>query len=184
MKRRTLLTFALLLAVPGMAWAQEKAEKEMPAGHQMGEMAMDGDRAAMHAAMVEKATAAIRAGDEAFVEAFNTGDAAGLAALYTDDAMLMAPGAAAVQGPDAIEGMMAGFFGEGPGPQLSLDTKNVELMMSPGMGHTAVATGSWTMNGADGAHLDHGKFMVVWRQTDDGWKMARDMWNSDMAPGS
>lgn len=182
MKRWTLLTFALFLVLPGIARAQEEAEKEMPAGHEMGEMAMDGDRAAMHAHMVEMATSAIHAADEAFVQAFNTGDAAGVAAIYADDAMVMAPGTPAVQGRPAIEGMMSGFFGEGPGPQLSIDTKNVELMMAPGMGHTAVATGSWTMNAPDGTHLDHGKALVVWRQTDDGWKIWRDMWNSDMAP--
>ncbi|MGD8496497.1 MAG: SgcJ/EcaC family oxidoreductase [Gemmatimonadales bacterium] len=181
MKRWTLLTFALFLVLPGIAQAQEEAEKEMPAGHEMGEMA-EMDRDAMHAQMVASATAAIHAADEAFVQAFNTGDAAGVAAIYTDDAMVMAPGAPAVRGTAAIEGMMGSFFGEGPGPQLSIDTKNVELMMSPGVGHTAVATGSWTMNAPDGTHLDHGKALVVWRQTDDGWKISRDMWNSDMAP--
>jgi uncharacterized protein (TIGR02246 family) len=182
MKRWTPLMLAMLLGVPTLALAQEDAEKEMPAGHEMGEMAMDGDRAAMHAAMVEKATAAIHAADEAFVAAFNSGDAAGVAALYTADAIAMPPGAPALEGRDAIQAGMAGMLEAAGGPQLSLTTDEIELMMSPGMGHVAVATGSWTMNAADGSHLDHGTAMVLWRQTDDGWKLSRDIWNSDMAP--
>ena len=76
MKRWTPLMFALLLGVPTLALAQEDGEKEMPAGHEMGEMgemAMDGDRAQMHAAMVEQATAAIQAADEAFVAGLQLG---------------------------------------------------------------------------------------------------------------
>lgn len=181
MKRHTLLLGALLLAAPTVVMAQEEAEKEMPAGHEMGEMAMEGDMA-MHAAMVKKATAAIEAADAAFVEAFNAGDAAGVAALYTEDAVVMPPGQPAVEGRDAIQSTMAAMLEAGDGMQLSLETKGIEFMMSPGVGHTAVATGTYTMNAADGSHLDHGKAMVVWRQTDDGWQLARDMWNSDMAP--
>jgi len=186
MKRRTLLLCALMLGAPTLAMAQDDAEKEMPAGHEMGEMgemAMDGDRAAMHAAMVEKVTAAIEAADAEFVKAFNAGDAAGVAALYTEDAVVMPPGQPAVEGRGAIESTMAEMLAAAGGPQLSLTTDDIELMMSPGVGHTAVATGTWTMNAADGSHLDHGKAMVVWRQTDDGWKLSRDMWNSDMTPG-
>lgn len=184
MKRWTLLLLALLLGAPTLAMAQEDAEKEMPAGHEMGEMAMDGDMAEMHAAMVEKATTAINAADAAFVKAFNAGDAAGVAALYTEDAVVMPPGQPAVEGRGAIESTMAEMLAAAGGPQLSLETTDIELMMSPGVGHTAVATGTWTMNAADGSHLDHGKAMVVWRQTDDGWKLSRDIWNSDMAPAN
>ena len=184
MKRWTPLMFALLLGVPTLALAQEDGEKEMPAGHEMGEMAMDGDRAQMHAAMVEQATAAIDEADAAFLEAFNAGDAASVAALYTEDAVVMPPGQPAVKGRSNIEATMAEMLAAGGGPQLSVESKTVELMMSPGVGHTAVATGSWTMNAADGSHLDHGKAMVVWRQTDDGWKMSHDMWNSDMGGGN
>lgn len=186
MKRWTLLLGALLLAAPTLAQAQEDdakemaAENEMPADHPMPAM---GDRAAMHAAMVEEATAAIHAADEAFVAAFNAGDAAAVAALYTEDAVVMAPGQPAVEGRSNIEATMAELLASGGGMQLSLTTDEIELMMSPGVGHTAIATGNYTMNAADGSHLDHGKAMVVWRQTDDGWKMSHDMWNSDMGGG-
>ena len=37
------------------------------------------------------------------------------------------------------------------------------------------------MTGADGSHVDHGKYMVAWVHTEDGWKMTHDIWNSSMA---
>ena len=186
MKRRSLLFGALLLTMPGLARGQEDvaqeeaADHEMPAAHAMPAMA--GDMAQMHAQMVEKATAAIHAADAAWVEGFNAGDAAAVAALYTEDAVAMPPNAPAMEGRDAIQAGFAEMLSAAGGPQASVTTKNVELMMSPGIGHTALATGGWEMNGADGPHLDHGKFVAVWRQTDEGWKLSHDIWNSDMAP--
>lgn len=49
----------------------------------------------------------------AFVEAYNTGDAAAVAAFYTRDAVLLPPGQAAVQGREAIAQHYARAFAAG-----------------------------------------------------------------------
>jgi ketosteroid isomerase-like protein len=35
-------------------------------------------------------------------------------------------------------------------------------------------------NAADGKHLDHGRFMTLYRKVDGGWKIYRDISNSSM----
>ncbi len=33
----------------------------------------------------------------------------------------------------------------------------------------------------DGAQADAGKYLVLWKKTDAGWRMHRDIWNSNRA---
>jgi len=94
--------------------------------------------------------------------------------FYTDDAVIMPPGMDVVTGHEAL----AEFFGQGMnGATLALETWDVHTR-----GDAALETGGYTITGSDGAHLDHGKYMVGWLNTDDGWKMTVDIWNSSMAP--
>ncbi len=75
----------------------------------------------------------------------------------------------------AISAWFAGGLVEG-GPTLDLQTGDVFAIEG-----AALETGSYVMTGADGSHIDHGNYMVAWSHTEDGWRMARDMWNSNMA---
>ncbi|MFW6039683.1 MAG: YybH family protein [Gemmatimonadota bacterium] len=111
----------------------------------------------------------------AFETALNGDDPASTARFYTADAVLMPPGMSAIEGVDAI----GEFFGQGMGgATLDLEIWDVHAQGSD----VALETGSYEITGAEGDHLDHGKYIVVWALTDDGWKMKYDMWNSSMAP--
>lgn len=120
------------------------------------------------------ATEAITAQTEAFNAHWNAGDWAALGNLYTDDAVVMPPGFEAVTGREAIVGMFA-TVGEGWGLELT----TTEVFAVEG---AALEVGSWVMTGPDGSHADHGNYMAAWAWSEDGWQMARDMWNSNMAP--
>jgi len=153
MRSSHLLLAAALLVVPSTLWAQEDEYEDK--GH------MD-------------ATEAITAASEAFDDAWTAGDADALGAMYTDDAVLMPPGSEAISGRAAI----TEFFGQaGGGWTLDLTTTEVFSVEA-----AALEVGSYTITGPDGGHADHGNYMVAWSWTDDGWKMARDMWNSNMTP--
>ncbi len=121
------------------------------------------------------ATAAITAASEAFDAAYNAADAAAISAMYTNDAVVYPPGGEAIEGMEAISAWFAGGLVEG-GPTLDLQTGDVFAIEG-----AALETGSYVMTGADGSHIDHGNYMVAWSHTEDGWRMARDMWNSNMA---
>lgn len=117
----------------------------------------------------------IRTQNSAFGEAFDRGDGAGLAALYTDDAQLLPPGGEPITGTEAIGSFWQGVMDSGvQGAQL----ETTELF---GGGDTATEVGRYTLTGADGQTLDQGKYIVVWKNDDGQWKLHRDMWSSNAA---
>jgi len=103
------------------------------------------------------AKAEITAASEAFDAAYNAADAAAISAMYTNDAVVYPPGGEPVEGMEAISAWFAGGLVEG-GPTLDLQTGDVFAI--------------------EGAALETG---VAWSHTEEGWRMARDMWNSNMA---
>ncbi|HSM09177.1 MAG TPA: nuclear transport factor 2 family protein [Gemmatimonadota bacterium] len=165
--KKWLIALTALLVLPASALAQEM---EME-GHD--EMAHE-----QHEAMVEEVTAAVEAASAAFAEAFSAGDAEAAAAMYTEDAVVLPPGSDAVEGRAAIQEAMAADMAAMGDVVMTFETTEVQAMH-----RQALEVGSYTVEGADGTHLDHGKFMVVWTHTDDGWKMTRDIWNSSMGGG-
>lgn len=153
--KKWMVALAVLLAMPATAFAQE---------------------ADVMAA--EEATAAVQAEIKAtgaeFAATLNGDDPAAAVNYYTDDAVVMPPNMDALSGSEAI----VGFFGQGMGgATVALDPWEVHSR-----GDVALETGGYTITAADGSHLDHGKYVAAWMQTDDGWKMKYDIWNTSMPP--
>jgi len=144
MNRRIAMGFAALaLALPLPAWAQADLS-----------------------AQIAKA-------DQAWQTAYNAGDATALAALYAEDAKVMAPGQAAVSGRAAIQAMFAEDIKRG--------SKNALTQLEVfGGGDYAIEVGGWVETGADGSHKDHGSFVTVYKRVGGEWKIYRDTWNSSM----
>ena len=111
---------------------------------------------------------------DAWEKAYNAGDAAGVAALYGKDATVMPPNAEPASGSSAIRTFFDGDVKSGAKNELT--TEDVS-----GAGDYAVETGKWVATSADGKHLDHGKYVTVYKKADGGWKIYRDIWNSNMA---
>ena len=121
------------------------------------------------------AEAAIKAGATAFSTAWNAGDAKALAALYTEDATVMAPGGEPAQGRAAIEGAFTEALKMVPGSKMTITPG--EVMPADGW---AVEVGRYVQEGADGSHLDHGRYIAVWKNVNGKWLLHRDIWNSSM----
>ena len=117
----------------------------------------------------------IAATNQAFVSAFSAGDSAGIAALYTEAGQLLPPNSEPVVGHHAIAAFWQGAMDMGIG-SATLETVEVE-----GFGDTAVEIGRYSLAAADGSPMDHGKFMVIWKN-EGGWKLHHDIWNSSVAP--
>ena len=114
-----------------------------------------------------------------FAEAFNGGDSAGVAALYTADAALFPPGAARVDGRAAIQAFWQGAIDDGI-TALSLEAVEVEES-----GDLAMEVGSFSLAvpGEGGQQTTvFGKYIVVWKKGADGvWRLYRDIWNTNPA---
>jgi len=104
---------------------------------------------------------------------FNEGDAVRVAANYTDDAQILAPHHAAIDGkPDIV----------------AFSKANIDKYLSYGndskgsrvRGEVAVEQGVYLVrNVRVGANVEAGKYIRVWKRTGGKWKLYRDMYSSD-----
>lgn len=123
----------------------------------------------------------IEANTKQFIEAFNKGDAAAVANLYTMDARLLPPNAEMVQGRANIQTFWQGAISAGL-KMVSLETEHVETQ-----GNLAVEVGRYTTTipGAGGVtRTDKGKYVVAWKREGRNWKLAIDIFNSDLPPAT
>ena len=123
----------------------------------------------------------IEAGEQKWQKAFNGGDAAAVAQLYTQNGRLMPPNSDILDGRDAIEGFGKEFVATGAQLSFSLLTVHESSDLC-----AAVGTYDMTIPVPGGEpQQDRGKYIEVWaRQSDGSWLIADDIFNSSLpAPG-
>ena len=107
-----------------------------------------------------------------FTAAFDKGDAAGVAAFYTEGGQLLPPNAGVVEGREAIQAFWQGAM------DMGIASAKLETLEVEGHGDTAIAVGKYKLYASDGQKLDAGKYIVVWKQEGGQWKLHRDIFNS------
>ena len=127
-------------------------------------------------------SSAIRSSQDAWYKSYNSGDAAGVAALYADDAVLMAPNVPAARGMVAIrdyyskaapEAQASGLTAvEGPAGDIGIS------------GDLAWQSTTYTVTDKSGATVESGKVLTVLQRRGGKWMIIRDTWNSDAPPAS
>lgn len=115
----------------------------------------------------------IESAGQKFSEAYAKGDAAALAAMYTEDAQLMPPNAEPLRGREAIRKYWQGALDSGM-KHLKLETLEVF-----GQGEITTEVGTYTALDAAEKVLERGKFIVVWKREDGQWRILRDMFSSN-----
>ena len=141
----------------------------------------NGEAAKVPASLSPADEAKIRSADSAFVAATNTGDADGVAAVYADDAALLAPNLPPQKGRDAIKAFWGGF----------LDAYTVRFEVASdtieGRGDLAYNRGHYRFTAVPKAKgvpgvADEGKFVEILKKQPDGsWKYVVDMYSSNLA---
>jgi uncharacterized protein (TIGR02246 family) len=128
----------------------------------------------LSAPALAQSKAAIQKLNDQWSAAFNKGDAAAVAAMYTSDAYVLPAGAPMVQGRAAIEKLWQGAM------QQMSDVKVTTIAVKP-LGRSAaseIGTASFKTKSQppqDGAI----KYAVVWQKEGGQWKLLRDIWNTD-----
>jgi len=115
---------------------------------------------------------AIAAVNKNFMAAFNRGDAAGVAALYTEDGQVLPPNSDFVTGRQAIQTFWQGLM------DMGIKSAKLEIVEVEGCGNTAYEISKYTLQGEEGQVLDAGKYIVIWKQEDGKWKLHRDIFNT------
>jgi uncharacterized protein (TIGR02246 family) len=103
---------------------------------------------------------------------FNKGDFAGVASLYTDDAVAFPPGQPMVRGKDAIGAMWKKLAEQVSEPKVvTLEVKRLGRFALREIGTFSLKTKEPTPKELTG------KYVVVWEKVRGRWKLAADIWN-------
>ena len=117
---------------------------------------------------------AISTANEVFMDAFKRGDAAGLAALYTESGQVLPPNAGFVTGRQAIQGFWQAIF------DMGIKDAKLEIIEAEMHGDTVMEVSKFKLLDGKGKILDEGKYVVIWKQDTGQWKLHRDIFNSSL----
>ena len=172
MPKHAMPLFAAVVAVALIAGCQQEPATETGSTTEVGSTE---EPSAVDPAAVRQA---IEDGVAAWESAALAGDAAALAALYAEDAVLQPPNAPKAVGRAAIEAGFAEMLTATPFTAIDIVTDASEVSES---GDIAWAHGSYTStNTVNGApYEDTGKWLAVYENYDGQWSHVADTWNSD-----
>jgi len=117
--------------------------------------------------------AALETKSKGWIEAFNAGDAKGVAALHSLDAKLFPPNMPPVNGKADVQAFWQGFMDSGVKAELHIEEIDAG-------GNLGTRIGSYKVLGADGTVMDEGHFVEIWKYVNDEWYFHRDIWNSGL----
>ena len=151
---RTVVLFALVIAIASTAYAGSKGEDQS----------------------VREARAAIEAANAKFSEAFARGDAKALSAMYTSDAIAFPPDSEMIRGNGAI-GEFWKATRDGGVQSAALTT--IDVGRSGDVAYEVGKVSLTIQSAGKEPTTAMAKYVVVWkRQVDGSWKLHRDIWNS------
>ncbi|AOM80573.1 YybH family protein [Pedobacter steynii] len=124
---------------------------------------------------LDEAKREIASSNNLYFQAFVKGDSSIFINRYAEDCLIMVPNAKAMKGHrGALEFFKIAY------DQIGLRDGEFITTMVYGLGNGYVAEeGIWKSYNKDHVLFDHGKFLVLWKKTDQGWKMFRDSFSSD-----
>jgi ketosteroid isomerase-like protein len=124
---------------------------------------------------------AIRKADQDWLRVFAAKDLTKSVDFVLANGSVLAPNGPIATGHEAIEKLFEGFFSL---PELKIEwhPNKVEAARSGELGYS---TGAYKMTFKDtlGKTIEeHGKYVTVWKKQGGQWKVAYDIFNSDLAP--
>jgi ketosteroid isomerase-like protein len=124
---------------------------------------------------LDEAKMAIASSNAIYFRAFAKGDSSLFIDRYAKDCWIMPPNAPTLCGINApLEFFKTAYnkYGIRNGKFITIDVFGDGLEF-------VTEEGFWQSFDADNKMTDHGKFLVLWKKTEDGWKMYRNSFSSD-----
>jgi uncharacterized protein (TIGR02246 family) len=112
--------------------------------------------------------------EQAYMAAFQHGDATGMAKLYSEEAQLLPANRDFVSGRQEIKRFWQGLM------QLGIKTVKLETVEVNHSGSQAFEVGRYTIHTADSEMIDYGKYLVVWHQYKTQGFIHRHIWTTSM----
>ena len=137
-------------------------------------------QAEQEAVDMEALVAAMAAIEADWKQAYDGGDAAAVAALYTEDAVYMAPYAESARGRPAIEAKLAEVMGATSERRITIERSDAGAAgdLAYGIGTYAL---EMRMAGVEQPMSDRGKYMTIAKLGADGsWKIYAHIWNTSL----
>lgn len=138
----------------------------------------DDDDRSLDSGTYEALFEAIETAGDAYADALNDGEWERAAACFTEDGMLLGPSAPPAKGRQAIAAFWEVAHERG---FREVDLQPIEV---EGVDDRAFELGKYVVRGGAEVLLDHGKYMVHWRQIGEDWLLYRDIYNSSRATQS
>ena len=111
--------------------------------------------------------------NDAWAAAFNKGDASAVAAMYTEDAFVLPPGAEMVKGRAAIEA----FWRQAAQQMDDAKFTTVDVLALGPRAAREIGTVRLKSKSQPPQEIT-AKYAVVWRKVGGKWKLATDIWNT------
>jgi uncharacterized protein (TIGR02246 family) len=112
--------------------------------------------------------------NDRFSQAFNKGDATTVAAMYTDDAVVLPAGSPLVRGRDAIQS----FWKKGTEQLEGMRLTTIDVQPLGTDAAREIGTFVLKTKGQSPQEIE-GKYVVVWQKVGNDWKLATDIWNAN-----
>jgi uncharacterized protein (TIGR02246 family) len=114
----------------------------------------------------------IESANAQFMSAFKRSDATAIGNLYTTGARLLPANSDFVRGTAAIRAFWQNVMNMG------LKSAGLETIEVEAHGDTAIEVGRYRLLAAGDALVDHGKYIVVWKNDNGTWKLHLDIWTT------
>lgn len=124
---------------------------------------------------------AIRELDRRWVREIAARNVSAVVDFYADDGMVMAPNAPAAKGKAGLHAVYTDLMKEANNLSLTFEPTQITVAAAGDVAHD-IGTYRLAMDTPGGRINDSGKYITLWKKVDGQWKVAADMFNSDLAP--